>query len=631
MQYPNITEYIQAVKGGKDNFEQLASLTPVLDSQQEPVRSVGGFAVVFKMEDPDTGKQYAVKCFTEDQEERDETYKKISAVLGQNKSPYLLGVKYLPKELFVDTKVSDESEFPVLQMDWVDGETMETYIASHYRDTDAIYNLYKKFCDLAVWLRSRPFAHGDMKPDNIMIQSDGRLVLVDYDGMYVPELKGKKSPTLGTRGFSHPLRTPEDFDEDIDDFALASMSISLLAMSQDSSLYNDLNAKDTLLMKDEDYRDFIHSNVYNRLMKLGGLFPKLLDLFSRTLEKISKENKKIFDQIFDVQTKAPEIKSFACIQGKGIYKGTAITLHWDVENATVLQINGKDVTNDHDYSTILHSTQTFILKASNGLKDSTAKVTISALEEPAITLKSDKQKLRRGKEDTVRLSWDIKNAKSAVLKYCGNTYPVKLTDEKDIKVDKTSAFTIETVGLDGEKTFNKQLSIGVFDESIVVFDSDKTYTLPDVPVILSWDVKNAKKVSLEGYGVVSHTGTYTVNVKEKTTYTLDVTDEFGTKKYTLEVNMLPLPVISSVFAPTPKLESSLSVRITAPKVHVASQIPQINIETVNLKVPEVPSLVDLGLNVSLEDTKYHTIGVIDGFRRLFKHIKQKTSYNGNGK
>ena len=34
------------------------------------------------------------------------------------------------KELFVDSQC-EEDEFPVLLMDWVDGETMEAYIAAN--------------------------------------------------------------------------------------------------------------------------------------------------------------------------------------------------------------------------------------------------------------------------------------------------------------------------------------------------------------------------------------------------------------------------------------------------------------------------------------------------------------------
>ena len=50
----------------------------------------------------------------------------------------------------------------------------------------------------------------------------GSLTLVDYDGMSVPAMKGQKSPTIRTKDFSHPLRTVDDFNETIDDFALAS-------------------------------------------------------------------------------------------------------------------------------------------------------------------------------------------------------------------------------------------------------------------------------------------------------------------------------------------------------------------------------------------------------------------------
>ena len=129
-------------------------------------------------------------------------------------------VNYLDKELFVDTMISDETEYPVLQMDWIEGETMESFISTHHRDTLSIRNLYERFCDLALWLRTKPFAHGDIKPDNIMIKNDGSLVLIDYDGMFVPDFAGKKSPTTGTQAFSHPLRTAYDFNKDIDDFAL---------------------------------------------------------------------------------------------------------------------------------------------------------------------------------------------------------------------------------------------------------------------------------------------------------------------------------------------------------------------------------------------------------------------------
>ena len=276
MQYPLISEYLAAIRDAHDNLEKLSHLVPVLDNYGEPFRSSGAFAVVFKMKDEQTGKCYALKCFTEEQEGRAEAYRKIAEELEFVDSPYITSVKYLEKELFVDSNCEDE-EFPVLLMDWIEGETMETYIADHYMDNHAMSMLCYRFCKMAAWLRSQPFAHGDIKPDNIMVRSDGTLTLVDYDGMFVPAMKGQKSPTIGTKDFSHPLRTIDDFDETIDDFALASIALSLKAISLNPSLLNEYGASDRLLFSAADYLDLSKSKTMTALQSL------LADEETRTL------------------------------------------------------------------------------------------------------------------------------------------------------------------------------------------------------------------------------------------------------------------------------------------------------------------------------------------------------------
>lgn len=276
MQYPLISEYLAAIRDADDNLDKLSHLVPVLDKYGEPYRSSGAFAVVFKMKDEQTGKCYALKCFTEEQEGRAEAYRQIAEELEFVYSPYITSVKYLEKELFVDSNCEDE-EFPVLLMDWIEGETMETYIAANYTDTHAMSMLCYRFCKMAAWLRSQSFAHGDIKPDNIMVRPDGTLTLVDYDGMFVPAMKGQKSPTVGTKDFSHPLRTIDDFDETIDDFALASIALSLKAISLNPSLLDEYGASDRLLFSAADYIDLSKSNT---LTALQGL---LADEEARTL------------------------------------------------------------------------------------------------------------------------------------------------------------------------------------------------------------------------------------------------------------------------------------------------------------------------------------------------------------
>ena len=267
MQYPLISEYVKAIQDGSDNLDKLAYLTPVLDNHGEPYRSSGAFAVVFKMLDKRTGKYYALKCFTEEQEGRADAYRQIADELDMVDSSYITSVKYMEKELFVDSQC-EEDEFPVLLMDWVDGETMEAYIAANYHNQSDMSMLCYRFGKMAAWLRSQSFAHGDVKPDNIIIRPDGSLSLVDYDGMFVPTMKGCKSPTIGTKNFCHPLRTMDDFDETIDDFSLASIALSLKAISMNSTLLDTFGASDRLLFSEKDYRTPSNSKVISALQGL---------------------------------------------------------------------------------------------------------------------------------------------------------------------------------------------------------------------------------------------------------------------------------------------------------------------------------------------------------------------------
>ena len=267
MKYPLISEYVKAIQGASDNLDKLAYLAPVLDDHEEPYRSSGAFAVVFKMLDKSTGKYYALKCFTEEQEERADAYRQIADELDMVDSPYITSVKYMEKELFVDCQC-EEDEFPILLMDWVEGETMEAYIAANYRNQSAMSMLCYRFSKMAAWLRTQSFAHGDVKPDNIIVRPDGSLTLVDYDGMFVPSMKGYKSPTVGTKDFCHPLRTVDDFDETIDDFSLASIALSLKAISMNSTLLDTYGASDRLLFSEDDYRNPSNSKVISALKEL---------------------------------------------------------------------------------------------------------------------------------------------------------------------------------------------------------------------------------------------------------------------------------------------------------------------------------------------------------------------------
>ena len=211
--------------------------------------------MVFKMYDPQAHKDVAVKCFLKEQEGRAESYQLIAQELAYTSSSFLTPFRYLDKELFVESQSTNDEEFPVVLMDWVEGETLDRYIQSHLADPNALRLLAFQFSRLASWLLSQPFAHGDLKPDNILVRSDGTLTLVDYDGMFVPAMEGTAARELGSPDFRHPLRTAERFNEHIDDFPLAVILLSLKALSLSPSLWNTYGASDRLLFSAADYRD----------------------------------------------------------------------------------------------------------------------------------------------------------------------------------------------------------------------------------------------------------------------------------------------------------------------------------------------------------------------------------------
>ncbi|GAB3027178.1 WG repeat-containing protein [Spirosoma pulveris] len=266
--FPSISEYIQSIELATETLSRLNHLVPVRKADGQLYFSSGNFAVVFRMNDPQTGQQMALRCFLRDAPGRRERIRTIGRYLTENPAACLIPFTLYPSELWVDTRFGQEHEFDVVLMPWVDGQTLSQYVADCClnQESQKLARLAHQFDELVRWLLNQPFAHGDLKADNILIRPDGQLVLIDYDGCFVPALAGQAATETGTLPYRHPARVPAHFDRNLDDFSLLALSLELHALSRLPALRTDT---DTLLLTLDLVQEPFQTDQWNLFRKLS--------------------------------------------------------------------------------------------------------------------------------------------------------------------------------------------------------------------------------------------------------------------------------------------------------------------------------------------------------------------------
>ncbi len=263
MNYPSLENYNEALQ-----HPDLALVDPELKNGTVattglglPLALCGGFALTYTVT---TGsKKFAVRCFHKRSDALEKRYAQISTKLSSLHSPYFLDFEFQAKGVR-----ANGGTFPIVKMAWARGDTLGQFVEANYQNGSRLEHLAESLRSLAEYLQGENLAHGDIQPGNVMVAAAGRSVqLIDYDGMFVEELRALGPAELGHRNFQHPGRAETAWDAKLDRFAFIAIDLALRALGDHPALWDRTQSDgDAFLFKANDFADPARSAIFADLL-----------------------------------------------------------------------------------------------------------------------------------------------------------------------------------------------------------------------------------------------------------------------------------------------------------------------------------------------------------------------------
>ena len=261
--WPDLTEYHEALQHPQRSLgdSELQRAQIEKDRFGMPKPATGGNAVVYKATEGQN--VWAVRCFLRPISDHAERYAAISKHLGKNPSAHGTKFFYLADGLRIKG-----GAFPIVKMAWVQGPNLDRYVESLLDQPKELAALREKFRALVKDVEAAKFAHGDLQHGNILV-SGNELLLIDYDGMWVPALVGRQATEIGHRAYQHPKRSVTDYGPYLDRFSALVIYLSIRALEINRKLWDQYYTGDNLLFVREDFNEPGKSPIWGDLAALN--------------------------------------------------------------------------------------------------------------------------------------------------------------------------------------------------------------------------------------------------------------------------------------------------------------------------------------------------------------------------
>jgi serine/threonine protein kinase len=271
--YPTMDQYNDAVQHPHTAFSDpvLKAAKIATNGMGLPIALGGGFALTYTA--MAQGSKYAIRCFHKEARGLEARYGHVDKALRTTVGSYFVGFEYQPTGILVNG-----NRYPIVKMDWVDGDTLGSFLEDNYSDKSQIERLRQQFTRLERFLRSKRLAHGDLQNGNVLVKSD--LKLIDYDGIYVPTMAAGQGTELGHKHFQHPKRSAADFGPEMDRFSFIVIDLSLRAIAHDCKLFAKYSNGENIILTANDFISPGNSAAFADLMAIPSLARETANLAS---------------------------------------------------------------------------------------------------------------------------------------------------------------------------------------------------------------------------------------------------------------------------------------------------------------------------------------------------------------
>jgi len=248
----------------------------------------GGYSRVFPVEVQN--RILALRCFIHDVKDAKIRYQIISQYLKKINTDYFVEFEYVPQGIKIKGK-----QYPIIRMEWFSGDTLKNFIEKNRNNSKLIQKTASVFLQMVKTLHHYGISHGDLQDENILVKQKGTNVemkLIDYDSLYVPDLRGHKQQIVGKPNFQHPIRIQQKqnlyANEKMDYFSELVIYISLLAIAKKPDLWDrfQLDQAEGLLFEEVDFQQPSSSKIMKILKNIS---PELNGLVSVLIEFCKKK------------------------------------------------------------------------------------------------------------------------------------------------------------------------------------------------------------------------------------------------------------------------------------------------------------------------------------------------------